>query len=202
MWLPSIYFIIIHSWKQNLTWNQSIKTHALIFLGILPTDNHASHHQNLFPVKKLKVLSSISIYQPSSWIFFQPEFYQVCHTKAQYDEYGPSICRHNPVFGTMTWAPFYSTSTLHFWFLTWLVLPDAISCNQESKKIQWHGSWSDNDDSGSATCVSLWGLEQILETWDVRVIFDIAKWPFVTVVVSFDHLVTLFGRHDLTPFCL
>ncbi|XP_023224631.1 actin-related protein 3-like [Centruroides sculpturatus] len=31
-----------------------------------------------------------------------PEFYQVCHTKAAYEEYGPSICRHNPVFGTMT----------------------------------------------------------------------------------------------------
>jgi len=31
-----------------------------------------------------------------------PEFYQVCHTKADYDEYGASICRHNPVFGTMT----------------------------------------------------------------------------------------------------
>ncbi|VDI78410.1 actin-related protein 3 isoform X2 [Mytilus galloprovincialis] len=30
-----------------------------------------------------------------------PEFYKVCHTKADYDEYGPSICRHNPVFGTM-----------------------------------------------------------------------------------------------------
>jgi actin-related protein 3 len=30
-----------------------------------------------------------------------PEFYQVCHTKADYDEYGPSICRHNPVFGVM-----------------------------------------------------------------------------------------------------
>jgi len=30
-----------------------------------------------------------------------PEFYQVCHTKADYDEYGPSICRHNPVFGAM-----------------------------------------------------------------------------------------------------
>ncbi|KER25476.1 hypothetical protein T265_14210 [Opisthorchis viverrini] len=30
------------------------------------------------------------------------EFYSVCHTKAQYEEYGPSICRHNPVFGTMT----------------------------------------------------------------------------------------------------
>lgn len=31
-----------------------------------------------------------------------PEFYQVCHTKAEYDEKGPSICRHNPVFGTMS----------------------------------------------------------------------------------------------------
>merc|ERR1719273_1296269 len=31
-----------------------------------------------------------------------PDFYQVCHTKAQYEEFGPSICRHNPVFGTMT----------------------------------------------------------------------------------------------------
>jgi len=31
-----------------------------------------------------------------------PEFYQVCHTKAEYDERGPSICRHNPVFGTMS----------------------------------------------------------------------------------------------------
>ena len=31
-----------------------------------------------------------------------PEFYQVCHTKAAYDEFGPSICRHNQVFGAMT----------------------------------------------------------------------------------------------------
>lgn len=28
-----------------------------------------------------------------------PEFYNVCHTKQQYEEYGPSIARHNPVFG-------------------------------------------------------------------------------------------------------
>jgi len=27
-----------------------------------------------------------------------PEFYTACHTKADYDEYGPSICRTNPVF--------------------------------------------------------------------------------------------------------
>lgn len=31
-----------------------------------------------------------------------PEFYDVCHTKQQYDENGPSICRHNPVFGGIT----------------------------------------------------------------------------------------------------
>jgi actin-related protein 3 len=31
------------------------------------------------------------------------EFYQVCHTKAKYDEEGPSICRHSPVFGAMTY---------------------------------------------------------------------------------------------------
>lgn len=30
----------------------------------------------------------------------QPEFYRVCHTKAQYDEEGPRIARHSPVFST------------------------------------------------------------------------------------------------------
>ncbi|EFA80529.1 actin-like protein [Heterostelium album PN500] len=29
-----------------------------------------------------------------------PDFYNLCHTKAKYDEIGPSICRHNPVFST------------------------------------------------------------------------------------------------------
>ncbi|XP_067341708.1 actin-related protein 3B isoform X4 [Channa argus] len=31
-----------------------------------------------------------------------PEFFQVCHSKKAYDEIGPSICRHNPVFGIMS----------------------------------------------------------------------------------------------------
>ncbi|KPP66491.1 actin-related protein 3B-like [Scleropages formosus] len=31
-----------------------------------------------------------------------PEFFHVCHTKKDYEEYGPSICRHNPVFGIMS----------------------------------------------------------------------------------------------------
>lgn len=34
--------------------------------------------------------------------FFQSEFYQVAHTKAEYMEKGPSICRHNAVFGALT----------------------------------------------------------------------------------------------------
>ena len=29
-----------------------------------------------------------------------PEFYQSCHTKAQYDEIGPSICRRYQIFGS------------------------------------------------------------------------------------------------------
>jgi len=28
-----------------------------------------------------------------------PEFFTKSHTKQQYDEHGPSICRFNPVFG-------------------------------------------------------------------------------------------------------
>ncbi|KAM7121768.1 LOW QUALITY PROTEIN: actin-related protein 3B [Molossus nigricans] len=31
-----------------------------------------------------------------------PEFFQVCHTKKDYEEVGPSVCRHNPVFGVMS----------------------------------------------------------------------------------------------------
>jgi len=29
------------------------------------------------------------------------EFYRVCHTRAQYEEEGPRIARHNPVFNSM-----------------------------------------------------------------------------------------------------
>lgn len=31
-----------------------------------------------------------------------PEFYTACHTRAQYEEYGPAICRHNPMFASLT----------------------------------------------------------------------------------------------------
>lgn len=45
---------------------------------------------------------NIKYYSCNYFYLLQPEFYQVCHTKAAYEEYGPGICRHNPVFGTMT----------------------------------------------------------------------------------------------------
>ncbi len=32
----------------------------------------------------------------------QPEFYSFCHTKAQYEEIGPSICRRYQIFGSAT----------------------------------------------------------------------------------------------------
>ena len=50
-----------------------------------------SHHMQRF-----------AVWFGGSMLAATPEFYQVCHTKAQYEEHGPSICRHNPVFGAMT----------------------------------------------------------------------------------------------------
>ncbi|XP_025831471.1 actin-related protein 3 [Agrilus planipennis] len=47
-------------------------------------------------------LQRYAVWFGGSMLASTPEFYQVCHTKASYEEYGPSICRHNPVFGTMT----------------------------------------------------------------------------------------------------
>jgi actin-related protein 3 len=50
--------------------------------------NVVSHHMQRF-----------AVWFGGSMLASTPEFYRVCHTKAQYDEVGPSICRHNPVFG-------------------------------------------------------------------------------------------------------
>ncbi|KAB0342964.1 hypothetical protein FD754_019890 [Muntiacus muntjak] len=36
-----------------------------------------------------------------SMLVSTPRFYQVCHTKMDYEETGPSICHHNPVFGVV-----------------------------------------------------------------------------------------------------
>ena len=44
------------------------------------------------------------------------KFPSICHSKAQYEEYGPSICRHNSIFAASFWDSlniFHST----FWFI-------------------------------------------------------------------------------------
>eukprot|EP00736_Rhodelphis_marinus_P009944 Rmarinus@m.12982 len=53
--------------------------------------NVISHHMQRY-----------AVWFGGSMLASTPEFNTVCHTKAQYDEYGPGICRHNAVFGTMS----------------------------------------------------------------------------------------------------
>jgi len=51
----------------------------------------------------VKVISHLmqryAVWFGGSMLSSTAEFYSVCHTKAAYDEQGPSICRHNAVFG-------------------------------------------------------------------------------------------------------
>jgi len=57
----------------------------------VPLDvNVISHHMQRY-----------AVWFGGSMLASTPEFYNVCHTKQQYDEIGPSICRHNPVFGAI-----------------------------------------------------------------------------------------------------
>lgn len=55
-------------------------------------------------VKKMEVnvvshhMQRYAVWFGGSMLSSTPEFYRVCHTKAQYEEEGPRIARHNPVF--------------------------------------------------------------------------------------------------------
>jgi actin-related protein 3 len=58
----------------------------------IPVDvNVLSHHMQRY-----------AVWFGGSMLASTPEFYMVCHTKAQYDEMGPGICRHNAVFGAIS----------------------------------------------------------------------------------------------------
>jgi actin-related protein 3 len=46
-------------------------------------------------------LQRYAVWFGGSMLASTPEFYNVCHTKRDYDEKGPAICRHNPVFGAV-----------------------------------------------------------------------------------------------------
>jgi actin-related protein 3 len=56
-------------------------------------------------VARLLGTVSFHYYDPSvaklKLLFHQPDFYTSCHTKAQYDEIGPSICRRYQIFGSV-----------------------------------------------------------------------------------------------------
>ena len=52
--------------------------------------NVISHHMQRF-----------AVWFGGSMLASTPEFFRVCHTKAQYEEEGPRIARHNPVFKAM-----------------------------------------------------------------------------------------------------
>lgn len=43
-----------------------------------------------------------AVWYGASLLADTPEFFQYCHTKKDYEEYGPSICRHNRVFGSIS----------------------------------------------------------------------------------------------------
>jgi actin-related protein 3 len=44
-------------------------------------------------------LQRYAVWFGGSMLSSTPEFYRVCHTRAQYEEEGPRIARHSPVFG-------------------------------------------------------------------------------------------------------
>ena len=46
-------------------------------------------------------LQRFAVWFGGSMLASLPEFFSVCHTKKDYDEIGPSIPRHNAVFGSV-----------------------------------------------------------------------------------------------------
>lgn len=74
------------------TVNKRIETSAKLSGGkIKPTPvdvNVISHHMQRY-----------AVWFGGSMLSSTPEFYKVCHSKADYDEKGPGIARHNAVFG-------------------------------------------------------------------------------------------------------
>ena len=60
-------------------------------LELKPIETHVLSHN----------FQRYAVWFGGSMLASTPEFFSVCHTKAEYEEFGPSRCRHNPVFGNM-----------------------------------------------------------------------------------------------------
>jgi len=69
--------------------NLALQTGTSKLTGSQMDVNVISHHMQRF-----------AVWFGGSMLSSTPEFYRVCHTKAQYDEEGPRIARHNAVFNT------------------------------------------------------------------------------------------------------
>jgi actin-related protein 3 len=67
--------------------NLALQTSGSRLAGNSIDVNVISHHMQRF-----------AVWFGGSMLSSTPEFYRVCHTKAQYDEEGPRIARHNAVF--------------------------------------------------------------------------------------------------------
>ncbi|RLN85762.1 hypothetical protein BBJ28_00021408, partial [Nothophytophthora sp. Chile5] len=63
---------------------------------------HSKYKQAHAEALEVNVLSHrmqrFAVWFGGSMVASTPDFYRVCHTKAQYEEEGPRIARHNPVF--------------------------------------------------------------------------------------------------------
>ena len=44
------------------------------------------------------MVQSFAVWFGGSVLGSQPHFQKVCHSRKDYEERGPSICRHNPLF--------------------------------------------------------------------------------------------------------
>ncbi|KAH7425057.1 hypothetical protein KP509_11G037900 [Ceratopteris richardii] len=66
----------------------SISRHRLENIQVQAVDVNVVSH----PIQRFAVWFGGSVLASTQ------EYYKACHTKAEYDEYGPSICRTNPVF--------------------------------------------------------------------------------------------------------
>jgi actin-related protein len=65
-----------------------------------PVRSHLTHlsHQQVEVNVLSHQMQRFAVWFGGSVLASTPEFYTACHTKADYEEYGPSICRTNPVF--------------------------------------------------------------------------------------------------------
>jgi len=73
--------------EARTAYNNSLSSHQA-----KPTEvNVITHHMQRY-----------AVWFGGSLLASTPEFYSVCHSKADYDEHGPSICRHNAVFGSVS----------------------------------------------------------------------------------------------------